>query len=377
MAIHFNTDPSLRSDKSLLALADERGYGDFHVKIDPVTGLHAIIAIHSTTLGPAIGGCRCAHYERFEDAVVDALNLGRGMSLKAAIHNLPHGGGKAVLIKPKDGISDRAAYFKALGRFVDQCGGRYITAVDSGTTPADMDAVVQETPYVLCNTFDDGSSGDPSPATATGVLRALQAAIKFKLNRDDMTGLHIAVQGLGNVGMSLAQQIHELGGKLSVCDVNPANTDAAAKNFGATVVEPTEIHQVECNAFAPCAFGGVLNDSTIPELRTQIVCGAANNQFAKPEHSELLAQRDILFVPDFVANGGGLIAVSVVYAKQPLDNITRLVDGIYDTTLDILTQAQSKNKLTDRMAIEIAEGRIQEVSAVKKRAIEPLTEDAV
>lgn len=333
--------------------AKELGFGEVHIKLDPATGLFAIIAIHSTKRGPSLGGCRCIEYPSVTDAIRDVLRLAQGMTYKAAAAELPLGGGKSVLMKPAQ-ISDRKAYFEAFGRFVDELGGRYIAAMDSGTEVADMDAIANTTRFVT-NTSDNG---DPAPYTALGVLRGIQAVAKFKLNRDMISGLHVAIQGVGHVGYNLAKLLHERGVRLTICDRNPIAAERAMKEFNAEVVSAEKIYSVDCDIFAPCALGAVLNDETIPQIKAGIVAGAANNQLAAPRHSVALWKRGILYAPDFVINAGGLIHALAGYEKTPDEEANAHIDRIYDTSLTIFERSEREQKCTGEIADIIAAERL-------------------
>ncbi len=297
-----------RQGDGLFAIAEACGCGEIHIKTDPDTGLRAIIAIHSTKLGPAIGGCRCLPYPSFEAAVEDAANLARGMSYKAALAGIPCGGGKSVLIRPET-IPDRTAYFEAFGSFIDTLGGRYITAVDSGTNTADMDCIARHTTYVKGTSKALGGSGDPSPFTARGVRKAIEIAVDQVLQRPDLEDIHVAIQGAGHVGYALAKELHVRGARLTISDHKAKNLERSHDEFGAKTVTLDGIYDVQCDVFAPCALGGVLNDATIKRLRTSIIAGAANNQLEKGRHGQMLHQCGIVYVPDYVINSGGLIHI--------------------------------------------------------------------
>ena len=335
-------------------LAQHLGFGDIHIKVDPRTGLHAIIAIHSTSRGPALGGCRCVRYGSFEEAVTDALRLAQGMSYKAAMAGLALGGGKSVLLHPGT-ITDRQAYFRAFGEFVEELGGRYITAVDSGTSVADMDAVATATDHVASTSSGTAATGDPSPYTAYGVLRAIQAAVKHRLARNDLQGLHVALQGVGQVGYHLARSLHEHGASLTVCDSNPDRVRRARDEFNARIAPPEAIIEVDCDLFAPCALGGALTRASTARLRTQMVVGAANNQLAAPEIAQLLAERGILYAPDYIANAGGLIQIAMrQIEKQDEKSVIARIDQIYDTLMTVFAAADrdhtSPMQVADRLA---------------------------
>lgn len=342
---------------SLMRYAEFLGFGDIHTKIDEKTGLKAIVAIHNLKRGPAIGGCRMITYQTIDKAIEDGLRLAHMMSFKAAINNLPHGGAKAVLIKPKV-IKDREAYFEKFGEFVNELGGRYITAVDSGTSPADMDVIARKTPYVTCTTKSGGDS-DPSPLTALGVRRAIEAAAKFKLGRDDLQGLKVAIQGAGHVGYCLAKELHERGAKIVVADINIKSLQRCIDEFNAEVVHPEEIYSVESDVFAPCALGSVLNLNTIKQLNTKIVAGSANNQLAHHHYGALLHERGILYAPDFLINAGGLIHVAVIYDHGDMKKCLEQINNIYNTVYDIYERSKFENRATNEIAEKIARDRLK------------------
>lgn len=290
----------------MLKQMENAGLTDLHFGLDPASGLRAIIAIHSTARGPAIGGCRFIHYAREQDAVTDALRLARGMSYKAALAGLPHGGGKAVIIKP-EGDFDRTALMQAFGRFVDQLGGRYITAMDSGTEVSDMDSIATTTHFVSCTR----ASGDPSPHTALGVFEGIQAAVRHRLHREGLAGLSVAIQGLGHVGHALAEHLHQAGAHLLVADIDPARVKRCVDELGAEPVRIDSIYGVQADIFSPCGLGATLNRDSIAQLQCAIVAGCANNQLATDEDGNRLRARGILYAPDYVINAGGLIHVAL------------------------------------------------------------------
>lgn len=336
----------------LFRYAEFLNFGEIHVKFDQATGLRAIVAIHNLKRGPAIGGCRLIHYPNADEALEDAMRLGYMMSFKAAISNLDHGGAKAVLMKPKV-IKDRKAYFEAFGDFVNSLGGRYVTAVDSGTTEKDMDVVASRTPFVTCTTAS-GSGGDPSPYTALGVRRGMEAAVKFKLGRDNLEGMHVTVQGAGQVGYYLAKELHQLGAKLTMCDVNAHNLQRCVDEFGVETCLPEEIYDIESDIFAPCALGAVLNLHNIKRLRTSMVVGSANNQLAHHHHGAILLERGILYAPDFVVNAGGLINVASIYDHADFQKAMQQVSDIYYTVTEIFERAKKENRPTNEIAEKIA-----------------------
>ena len=282
----------------------------FHV--DPASGLRAIIAVHSTRLGKALGGCRMWPYVDEAAALTDVLRLSRGMTYKAAMAGLPQGGGKSVILG--DPRHDKTpALIRAMGRFVDRLGGLYVVAEDSGTSVADMRLMAELTPHVggLADAQAQaaGRTGDPSPATALGVFIGLKAAVRHALQRDELSGLKVAVQGVGNVGYRLARHLHESGAQLWVTDLHEPAVHRCVQEFGATPVAMDAIHALEVDVYAPCALGAVLNDRTIPQLKARVVAGAANNQLARPAHDHQLQSRGILYAPDYVINAGGIIDI--------------------------------------------------------------------
>lgn len=336
----------------LFRYAEALNFGDIHVKFDRTTGLRAIVAIHNLKLGPAIGGCRLIHYKSTDKALEDALRLGYMMSYKAAISNLPHGGAKAVLIKPKV-IKDRQAYFEAFGDFVNELGGRYITAMDSGTTQADMDVIATRTPFVTCTTIS-GTGGNPAPSTALGVRRGLEAAVKFKMGNDNLQGVHVAIQGAGQVGYYLAKELHALGARLTMCDISPLNLDRCVEEFGVTICPVEEIYDVEADVFAPCALGAVLNFETIKRLRVSVIAGSANNQLAHHKHGTMLHEKGILYAPDFVINAGGLIYVAAIYDHADSEKAIQQVEDIYGNLMGIFARSKAENLPTTDVAEKIA-----------------------
>ncbi len=340
----------------LFEYATELEYGELHLKSNAKTGLRAIVALHNLKNGPAIGGCRFIEYDSTDDALQDVMRLARGMTYKAAITNLPHGGGKSVIIRPPNLTDEqRTAIFEEFGEFVDSLGGQYITAEDSGTTVADMDLISKKTDHVLGTSADEGGSGDPSPVTARGVRHGIEAAVKCQYGRDDLAGLRIAVQGLGNVGFCLASELHELGAELIVTDINDASIERAVQELDAKAVAPEEIFGVECDIFAPCALGAVINDTTLPQLECDIVAGAANNQLAEERHGVLLREKGILYAPDYAINAGGLIHVAADYAGKDSDWARAETEGIFDTLIEIFERADKENLPTGVVADRIVE----------------------
>ena len=308
-------------------------FGELHIKEDKATGLRAIVAIHDTRMGPALGGCRFLPYDTEQAALVDALRLARGMTYKATLAGLAHGGGKSVLMRPTRHF-DRVALFRSIGKFVEDLRGHYITAEDSGTGLEDMEVIRTVTQHVTGVDVANGGSGDPSPFTALGVRRGIEACVKLKLGKDNLAGVHVAVQGVGHVGYQLCKELAAQGAKLSVADVDPLKAERAHREFGASVVPLDEIFGVACDVVSPCALGSALNDATIPRIKAKIVAGAANNQLAEPRHGDDLHARGILYAPDYAINAGGLINVAQEVlgydAKLARDKTMKLYDTIWD-----------------------------------------------
>lgn len=341
----------------LMRYAEQLRYGELHICHDEKTGLKAIVAIHNLKLGPAIGGTRCIHYATGDDALRDALRLARGMTYKAAITGLPHGGGKSVIMRPpgfpQEG-PEREAMFERFGDFIESLGGRYLCAEDSGTTPADMDVIATRTKHVL-GTSSQGGSGDPSPFTSFGVRRGIQAAVKHRYGRDDLDGLHVSIQGVGKVGYYLAKELHTLGARLTVTDVVDENMARCVLEFEASVVEPHQIYDVEADIFAPCALGAVLHDRTIPRLHVDIVAGGANNQLAEDRHGRMLKDRGILYAPDYAINAAGLVNVASEYEGYDADKSRELGSAVYDNLMKIFERAKKENAPTNLVADRIVE----------------------
>lgn len=341
------------SYESLHRYAKQLGFGTIHHKIDNKTGLNAIIAIHDTTLGPALGGCRLYRYSSIGLAMKDVLSLAHMMTLKSAFNDMPHGGAKSVLIKPKV-MPDRIAYFRAFGDFVHELNGRYITAVDVGTSTDDMDIIAERTPYVIGAAKTHLHERDPSPSTAMGVLHGIEAAIHFKLKRIDLSGMRVAIQGAGHVGYYLAKLLHQRGARLTMCDINPNALERCVDEFQARIVSPDAIYAVHCDVFAPCAMGGILNAQTIPLLQTSIIAGSANSQLAHHLFGKLLHEKGILYAPDFAINAGGLISAAIDYAYRDAHMSDAKIAQMYDSMLQLYERSARENLPTTQMAEMIA-----------------------
>ncbi len=335
-------------------------FGEVHYKFDKSTQLKAIVAIHDSRMGPALGGCRFIEYDTDDAAYVDALRLARGMTYKAALAGLGHGGGKSVIIRPKHKF-DRVALFRAFGRFINDLRGHYITAEDSGTGLEDMEIIRTQTKHVTGIDPSHGGSGDPSPFTALGVRRGIEAAVKFRLGKNDLKGVHVAVQGVGHVGYYLCKELHAAGAKLTVADVDKLKSERAKREFGAAITEIDSVAMVDCEVFAPCALGAGLNDNTIPHLKATIVAGAANNQLAEPRHGDDLHARGILYAPDYAINAGGLVNVAQEVKGYDATKARENTLKIYDTMWDIFERSKKLNAPTHKVSDIIVEEKLAAV----------------
>ena len=347
-------------ENDILDLASSLNCQELHFVSDNKTNLKGIVAIHNTNRGPTLGGCRWMEYDSTYDAAKDAIRLAQGMTYKSAISNLPLGGGKSVIIKPKGVEINREEYFKAFGRFIQNLNGRYITAVDSGTSPLEMDIIASETKYVSNTTKVKYSNPNPSPMTSRGVFYGIQAAVKFKLNETDLSKISVAIQGLGNTGYGIAKLLHEQGAKLYVYDVNKKAVDKCVSEFNAIAVDkPEDIYKLDVDVFCPCALGAIINSESISMLNAPIVAGAANNQLKEPGlDAKSLQERDILYAPDFVINAGGIIYVAGEHINQTEEQTVTSIHGIYDTLLEIFARAKKESKTTYDIAYDIALERI-------------------
>lgn len=335
------------------------GHESIHQFSDPSTGLKAIVAIHSTALGPAAGGCRRWIYSSEEDAITDALRLSRGMSFKNAMAGLPLGGGKGVIMAGSEVANDEEL-FLSFGRFVDSLGGRYVTAEDVGVSMDNMRTVKQVTDYVAGLPNTHGSAGgDPSPWTADGVFLGLQAAVQHRLGVASVKGLTVAVQGVGKVGFDLCRQLHAAGASLITSDVNQANAKRTHDEFGAVVVAPDQILFQKADVLAPCALGAILTDESIGQINAKIIAGAANNQLAEKRNGQQLKDRQILYVPDYVLNAGGIISVSLEYMGDKSSSDTKAqIELIPDRLTNLFKSADKLNQPTNVVADSMAESII-------------------
>ncbi|HEX6900853.1 MAG TPA: Glu/Leu/Phe/Val dehydrogenase dimerization domain-containing protein [Thermoanaerobaculia bacterium] len=346
---------------------------------NPDVGLKAIIAVHSTTLGPGLGGVRMWPYKSTEEAFVDALRLSRGMTYKAAAAGLHLGGGKAVIIG--DSKKDKSEeLFRAFGRYVESLGGLYITAEDVGTAMEDMEIIQHETRWVTGVSPELGGGGDPSPVTAFGTLQGIKAAVQFKLGEDSLKGRSVAIQGLGSVGGYLAGYLRDEGAKVFGADIDAEAVAHARDELGVEIVSTQEILEVECDVVAPCALGAVINDASIPKLRCSIVAGAANNQLADDRHGQELHNRGILYAPDYVINAGGLINVYNELIGYNREIAMHMARGIHGNMMRVFEISRAQSIPTHVAADRLAEERIarskglgtqQWVRTVRRRANEP------
>lgn len=321
------------------------------------TGLQAIIVIHDTTLGPALGGARMWSYATEKEALIDALRLAKGMTYKTAAAGVNLGGGKTVIIG--DSKKDKSEeMFRVLGQFIENLNGKYITAEDVGTTVQDMDVIHKETNYVLGTSPGSGASGDPSPITAYGIYKGMKASAKEAFGSDSLTNKTVAVQGVGNVAYKLCDHLHREGAKLIITDINKEAVERAVKEYGAMAVDPNEIYEVDCDIFSPCALGAVINDETIPKLKAKVIAGSANNQLESSVHGEILYRKGIVYAPDYVINSGGVINVAEELNGYSEENAMKKVEMIYDHLVKVFEISKRDNIPTNFAADRMAEERI-------------------
>jgi glutamate dehydrogenase/leucine dehydrogenase len=326
---------------------------------DEPSGLRAIVAIHSTRLGPGLGGTRFRPYASESAALEDVMRLSRAMTYKAAAAGLPLGGGKAVIIG--DPATDRTeALIRTYGRFLDGLGGRYVTAEDVGTTTADMDLLAEETPFVSGTSEGRGGSGDPSPATAVGVLHAMRGVAEHLWGSADLSGRRVVVDGVGKVGSALVRDLVAAGAEVTVADIAPAAVERLRSELGVATVAVEGVHAIECDLFAPCALGGILNPSTIPELRCAAVVGAANNQLADPTCADRLQEAGVLYAPDYVVNAGGIINIAEEFTPGGYDHARAYANlaRVHDTVRVVIASAEQEGITTAVAADRLAEARL-------------------
>jgi len=356
-----------RAETDIFALMHTMGHEQVLLSHDPSCGYFGIIAIHDTTLGPALGGTRFWQYASTDDAVTDALRLARGMTYKSAVAGINLGGGKSVIIGDNK-RPDREALFRAHGRFIETLNGRYITAEDIGTSPADMEYIKLETDHVAGLL---GLSGDPSPVTAYGVYVGMKAAAKVRWGSDSLSGKTVAVQGAGKVAYHLMRYLHAEGAKIIVTDIDAGKVKRAVQEFGAQPGPPEAIYDREADIYSPNALGATINDETIPRLKVEIIAGGANNQLAEDRHGDELEKRRILYAPDYVINGGGVINVYGELHRWPVERAQKKAGEIYETLLRIFDIAKRERIPTYRAADRLAEQRIGAVAGLDRMWMGP------
>lgn len=334
----------------MFALMQHTRSESVHLAFDQATGLRAVIAIHDSRAGPAIGGCRYLAYPDEQTAIGDAIRLAQAMSYKAALAGLPIGGGKAVIMRGAH-VENRGQLFEAFGRFIESLEGRYITAIDSGTSAADMDCIAQSTGYVTSTT----AAGDPAPYTAMGVFAGIRSAAMARLGTDDLHGLRVAVQGLGKVGYSLAAQLHAAGVELLVSDLDQGKVQLAIEEWGARPVASEALLGTPCDIFAPCGLGGILTRQSVGQLRCAAIAGAANSQLTGLPVADQLEARGILYAPDYIINAGGLIYVTLNHHGEPPSAVTPRLAGISARLTEVFAHAQAEKRSPARVAEQLAE----------------------
>ena len=334
---------------------------------DSKTGLKGVIAIHNSTLGPALGGTRLWRYTNEQEAINDVLRLSRGMSFKSSISGIHLGGGKAVIIDNDNATKDEA-FWRSYGKFVDNLGGKYITAEDVGTNTQFIEYISHETKHVAGKPDYLGGGGDPSPVTAYGVYLGMKAAQQQQSGNDSLKGKKIAVQGVGHVGQYLINHLVKEGAIITIADINEYNIQSVTNKHKVTVVDPQEIYNVDMDIYAPCALGSTINDNTIPKLKCGIIAGAANNQLDDERiHGDIIKDKGIIYAPDFLINAGGVINCYIETVGYNRDRAMAATEKIYDQTLTVLNQAQAQNKNSQEVAIEIAIKRIEDIGKIRQR----------
>jgi glutamate dehydrogenase/leucine dehydrogenase len=344
-----------------------RGHEQVVFVADRGAGLRAVIAIHSTALGPSLGGVRFWKYASEPDAVADVLRLSQAMTYKAAVAGLHQGGGKAVVLLDHADAPHTDAMLHALGRAIDELGGRYLAAEDVGATPADMEALARVTPWATGVGEASGGSGDPSPVTAFGVVQAMRAAVQRLDGVPELAGRSVAIQGAGHVGAHLARMLVDVGARVTVADVRPERAAAVARSVpGAEVAASDEVLELECDVVAPCALGLVLTRDRVARLRCRVVCGAANNQLASDDVEDLMGERGIVFVPDFVANAGGIINIAEEFTGYSRERAMAATASIFDTVVRVFEVADARGVTPGRAAVLLARGRIEREGAGRR-----------
>lgn len=349
----------------IFKMLEEADYENLIFSQDKSSGLKAITCIHSTFLGPAIGGCRVWNYKNEQEAIIDVLRLAKGMTYKNSACGIYAGGAKTVVMVDPDKNTKSEAMFRAIGKFVEGMNGRYFIAEDVGTNVEDMDYIYQETDYVLGSGLKPGTSGNPSPSTARGVYRGIKASLNEVYGDDSLKDKTILLEGLGNVGLRAAKLAMDEGARVIGSDINQKAIEKA-KEMGIEIVDGDKLIDIEADIYCPCALGAVLNENTIPRLKVKIVAGSANNQLAKPSDGDLLKQRGILYAPDFIINSGGVIQChDELYGGYNEERSLKMVDNIYNQLLKVYKIAKDEDITTAQAADRLAERRIESVKATK------------
>jgi leucine dehydrogenase len=338
----------------------EKGHEEVSFFQDAKTGLVAIIGVHSTVLGPSLGGCRVRDYATLEDALYDVLRLSEAMTFKNSLCGINFGGGKSVIVKDATFQEGRKEFFASFGKCVESIGGRYITAEDMGTSVEDMNSIMLSTKYVAGRDPKIGGAGDPSPYTAKGCFLGIQACLEEVFGEAKFSDRHITIQGIGNVGWNLTKLLREVGVKITVADTDAARLTKAKEEFGVEVVAPDKIHTIKCDIFAPCAVGGIINRESVPQLQCRIIAGGANNQLRDREVELLLKERDILYAPDFAINSGGVILVADDFEPGGFtpSRVNERVSKIGETVRRVIREARTTGKLAGDIAVRLAKERI-------------------
>lgn len=339
----------------------ERGHEQIIFFHYPECGLKAIVAIHSTALGPSLGGCRMRQYSSETEALNDVVRLAEGMSYKNSVAGLDLGGGKSCIIADPFMQKGRKELFLKFGECLNDLNGRYISAEDMGTSVADVMTMKERSPHVSGTALEDGGGGDPSPWTARGVYQGIVAACERRFGDKDLSKRHISIQGAGHVGFYLAELLVKAGARLTVSDVNSANAERCRKELGVSVVAPDDIYSVDCDVYSPCAIGQTVNQQTIQRLKCQIIAGAANNQLIDASVYSLIESRNILYCPDFVINAGGVINCASESRKEGWDEewTRQKVDRIYQTIHEVLERSEKEKLFPEQVALQIARERIR------------------
>lgn len=344
--------------------AKRLGFGEIHSYLDKETGLNAIIAVHNTMRGPAIGGCRFKTYASHGEALNDVLRLSYMMTLKAAITGLPHGGAKSVIIQPPHQTPEqRKALLTRFAQCINELNGQYITAVDVGSTTRDMDVIAETCPYVTGASSVHPYDVNPSTHTAIGVYKGIQAAVVYRLKRSHLDGVKIAVQGAGQVASHLIERLSQAGADVTICDINPEAVQRCVKEFGVKSVAVDAIYDVDCDVFAPCALGGVVNLHSLERLKCSVIAGSANNQLAHGRYATLMQKRGILYAPDFLINAGGLMCASSNYLYHNSDYADQQVETLYDKLIHLFERADREQLPTTVVAETIAKENIRKPDA--------------